>query len=158
MFRQRNRIVSGLSLGILVIEAEARSGTSITARYAMEQGKDVFCIPNSIDNRKGIGTNNLIKKGAKLILNPNEIIEKYIHYTQKQITIDDLESMHKITAIRLNDIKEEYRCIYEILTEPLSINDISEKIGIDITEIYSKIFMMEIEGLIKKEGNKYIIS
>ena len=54
MFRKRNRIVSGLSMGVLIVEAEFRSGTSITAKYAKEQGKDIFCIPNARENRKGI--------------------------------------------------------------------------------------------------------
>ena len=157
-FRQRNRIVSALSLGVLVVEAKIVSGTSITARYANEQGKNVFCIPSSIDNRKGIGTNNLIKKGAKLVTSPNDILEEYGEYTEKQITFEDIEKQIKGEGLDLNDVKEEYREIYKILYEPLSINEISLKTGIDITEVYSKLFMMQLEELIEKDGNKYIIA
>lgn len=157
-FRQRNRIVSGLSLGVLIVEAEKRSGTSITARYAEEQGKLVFCIPSSIENRKGIGTNNLIKKGAILVQKPSEVLEKYeIKNMNHAITIEDLDEQDKITPIKLNQIAEKYRDIYEILYEPLSASEISMKIKRDITEVYSKVFLMEIEGLIKKIGNKYVV-
>ena len=65
-FLERNRIVSGLSLGTVVIEAAYRSGTSVTAKVAKEQGRDVFCIPGSLDNPKSMGTNNLIKEFAKI--------------------------------------------------------------------------------------------
>jgi len=156
-FRKRNRIVSGLSLGILVVEAEYRSGTSITARYAKEQGRDVFCLPSSIENRKGIGTNNLIKKGAILVTEPNEIIEKYKIPKVKQITIEDLEKNNEVSLSELGSIKEEYRNIYKELYIPLSINEISFKTGIDIKEIYTKIFMMEMEGLIEYKESKYKI-
>lgn len=157
-FRQRNRIVSGLSLGVLIVEAEKRSGTSITARYAKEQEKPVFCIPSSIENRKGIGTNNLIKKGAILVQEPSEILEKYeIKNMTHEITIEQLNEQNKITPIKLNQIAEKYRDIYEILYEPLSANEISMKIKKDITEVYSKVFLMELEGLIKKIGNKYVV-
>lgn len=156
-FRQRNRIVSGLSLGVLIVEAEARSGTSITARFAREQGKFVFCIPNSIDNRKGIGTNNLIKKGATLVQMPSDVMEKYRTVEKKNITIEELDKKNKITPIKLNQVPEEYKKIYEILYEPLSINEISIRTKLDITEVYSKLFLMELEGLVKRQGNKYII-
>lgn len=142
----------------MVVEAKIVSGTSITARYANEQGKNVFCIPSSIDNRKGIGTNNLIKKGAKLVTSPNDILEEYGEYTEKQITFEDIEKQIKGEGLDLNDVKEEYREIYKILYEPLSINEISLKTGIDITEVYSKLFMMQLEELIEKDGNKYIIA
>ncbi len=154
-FRNRNRIVSGLSLGILVVEAELRSGTSITARYAKEQNRDVFCIPNAIENKKGIGTNKLIQKGAKLVIEPNDIIEKYTGCKLKQITIEDIENKNKID---LSNIKEEYREICKVIQEEsLGINDISKKVNLDISELYQRLLLMELEDIIEIKQNKYVI-
>ncbi len=151
-FRQRNRIVSGLGLGLLVVEAEKRSGTSITARYAKEQGKDIFCVANARENRKGIGTNILIQKGAKLVLDPSDIIKNYTEKNCKQISIEDLE---KDKYLDLSGIKKEYKEIYKILLKERSINDISKKTGIPIKELYEMLFMMELEGIIESKKNKY---
>ena len=142
---------------MLIVEAEEKSGTGITAQFARKQGKEIFCIPSSIDNKKGIGCNNQIRKGAKLVISPNEILEKFGKYDTKQITIEELEKQTKITAYKLNEVKEEYRGIYKVLDEPLSINEISDKTGISITEAYSKLFMMELEGLVEQKHNKYIV-
>ncbi len=76
-FPFRNRIVSGLSDGILVIEAKERSGTLITCDYALDQGKDIFVIPNQIYEEKSVGTNNLIKQGAKLVTHVLDILENF---------------------------------------------------------------------------------
>lgn len=154
-FRQRNRIVSGLSLGVLVVEAEFRSGTSITARFAKEQGKDIFCIPNSIMNKKGRGTNILIQKGAKLVLSPKEIIENYIDKATNQISIQDLECYNKIDDFDLRKIKEEYREVCKLLLDKCSVNEISIRIGTDLQSLYEKLFMMEIDGVIENRGGVY---
>lgn len=158
-FRQRNRIVSGISLGVLIIEAEVNSGTGITARFAREQGREIFCIPNALNNKKGIGTNMQIKKGATLVLEPKDVIEKYTQKEIKQISIEELEDLNKTSLIDLSKIKSEYREIYRILTtDELNINELSLKTGIEIKELYQKLFMMEMEGLIKSNKNKYKIA
>lgn len=156
-FRQRNRIVSGLSEGVLIVEAEWRSGTSITARYAREQGKEVFCIANSRENRKGIGTNIQIQKGATLVMEPKEVIQKYKANRIEQLTIEDLEIMQDKQENKLETVKEEYRAIYKALAEEISLNEISVKTKMEISELYEKLFLMEMEGLIEVNQNKYKI-
>ena len=89
-FLERNRIVSGLAYGTLVIEAGTRSGTSVTARFTEEQGKNVFCIPSSLENTKGVGTNNLIKKGAKLVTCIEDILKEYENMNFKKKKIDNI--------------------------------------------------------------------
>lgn len=155
-FRQRNRIISGLSLGVLVVEAEARSGTSITARHAREQKKELFCIPNSIENKKGVGTNIQLKNGATLVTEPNDIIVKYTNNIVKQITIEEIEKTNG-KELDLTKVKKEYRSIYKLLVEELSINEISAKTKIGISDLYQKLFLMEIEGLIENKQSKYKI-
>lgn len=92
-----------------------------------------------------------------MVLEPRDILEEYGIKEVRQITIEDLNALPKIYDLKLNEIKEEYRAIYEVLYEPLNVNEISIKTNISITELYEKLFMMEIEGLIKKYENKYVI-
>lgn len=153
-FRQRNRIVSGMSGGVLIVEAKEKSGTGITAEFARSQGKTIYCIPSSIENPRGIGNNNQIRRGAKLVICPNDILEVFGKNETEQLSIEDLDKESKIET-KLDDIKEEYREIYKILKEPMSVNEISEKTSLDITEVYSRLFMMELEGLVKQDENKY---
>lgn len=154
-FRQRNRIVSGLSIATLIIEAEYRSGTTITARYAREQGKPVFCIPNSIENRKGIGTNELLKNGALLATNIDDILSK-CNLIRKLSTKEENKNESLIKSkLKIN---KNYKDIYDVLEkQPLTTNEISKILKISINEINSKLLLMEIEGLTKRvAGNSYI--
>ncbi|MBR0427968.1 MAG: DNA-processing protein DprA [Clostridia bacterium] len=77
-FPARNRIVSGLCNGVLVVEAKQKSGTMITIDFALEEGRDVFVIPGNIDSVNSMGTNELIRQGAKLVTKYEEIIEEYM--------------------------------------------------------------------------------
>ena len=149
-FLERNRIVSGISIATIVVEAAYRSGTSVTAKLANEQERDVYCIPGSLDNPKSIGTNKLIKEFAKIVLSPNDVLEnyKFLHKNDKIITTN------------IQSIQKEYEEIYENITDiPISTNEIAKKINADLKEIISKLTMLELDGKIRKiAGDRYIRS
>lgn len=149
-FLERNRIVAGLSIGTLVVEAGYRSGTKVTAKYAVKQGKKVFCIPSNLDNIKGKSTNELIRKGAILVTKVDDIINEY-----KDIKFIKKETSHK--DILLN-IPKELQKIYKILNdEPKDINKIILLSGESVNEVNYKLMLLEMEGLIKElPGQRYI--
>ncbi len=150
-FRQRNRIISGMSIGVLVIEAAYRSGTAITVKYAKQQGKKVFCIPHEIDSKNGIGTNKFIREGAILVNNIKEIMEEYgITEIKKEINI--------IKKQKSVEVEKEYLEIYNTIKEsPVTLEEIIKKAKEDISQINVKLVMMELKGYIKQlPGNYYI--
>lgn len=142
-FPKRNRIVSGLSKGVLVIEAVYRSGTSITAKLAQSQGRKVFCIPSNLERKNGVGTNQLIKEGASLVTNIDDILNAI-----------KVERKAENNAVK---IPAEYLPIYEVLEdEPMNVNVICKKLKTDISSINSNLMLMELEGYIKSlPGNYY---
>lgn len=139
-FPKRNRIISGISLGTLVIEAKYRSGSTITAKCAIEQRKEVFCIPNRLDVSTGHSTNLLIKNGANLVMQPEDILQYYFNTNQEQ------------------EVQEEYKQIYNLIgTLPISANELSKMTKKTISETIQTLTMLELEGYIKNiAGNKYI--
>lgn len=137
----RNRIISALSEGVLVIEARYRSGSGVTAKYAFEQNKKVFCLPNQIGVTTGVGTNNLIKEGAILVTNPNEIL------TQIGENVEKGTKENKKTELKIPD---EYKEIYEKLEEgKIETNELARSMNQTIVQINQKITLMELEGLIE---------
>lgn len=150
-FLERNRIISGLAIGILVIEGGYRSGTSVTARLAKKQEKNIFCIPSSLENSKGITPNILIKEGAFLVTNIDDIINKYPDLNLKKIDFTKVEEKN-------NSIKKEYQDIYNILDEEktIHINEIVQKLKIEINEVNYKLTMLELEGkIVSLPGNNF---
>lgn len=147
-FLERNRIVAGLAIGTLVVEAGYRSGTSVTARLTMEQGKDVFCIPSSLENRKGITCNNIIQRGGKLVTCIEDILSEF----------KDIKFVKRQSDRTKKMVNKEYKDIYSILSsEPLHINEIVKLTGLPIKEVNYKLMMLEIdENIIQLPGKEFI--
>lgn len=136
-FPERNRIIAGLSECTIVVEAKFRSGSSITARHSLEQGKEVFCLPGRIGDKTARGTNNLIKKGARLLNDINEVLSML---GKEDIIIKKAEKK----------IEKQYQNIYELINKKqMDINEIARKLKMNIADLNIKITMMEIEGLVE---------
>lgn len=150
-FLERNRIVAALGIGTLVVEAGYRSGTSVTAKYTQTLGKRVFCIPSSLENSKGVTTNELIKKGGILVSNVDDIISKY-----KNIKFEKVQVTSKMI---LPDISEELLEIYKVIYEnPKDINQITVECKKEIREISYKITLLQLQNLIEElPGKRYIV-
>lgn len=146
-FPARNRIISGLSDGVVVIEAGEKSGTLITVEHALEQGKDVFALPGNINNSQSKGTNKLIKEGAKILLSIEDIIEelKYKYVLNNSKEKKDLEE-----TLSQEEIK-----VYNIIKEnPIHIDLISYRSGISISEVNILLTILELKGFINQLPGK----
>ena len=147
-FLKRNRIVSGLAIGTLVVEAGYRSGTSVTARVATEQGRKVFSIPSSLDNMKGVMSNQIIQRGAKLVTCIDDILNEF-------------ENVKFIKRERIETnclVDHDYIDVFNLLNnEPQHINELAKKLNYNIQEINYKLMMLEIDGhIIQLPGKNFI--
>jgi len=147
-FLSRNRIVSGLSEGVLVVEARHRSGTSITAKYAKQQRKKIFCIPSNLDTTTGVGTGRLIQEGAKLVLSPKDLLIELGITDEQEEYLDEPEI----------EVGEEYKEVYSVLSKiPINVNEICKKTNKSIVEVNTTLTMLELEGLVKQVGvNEFV--
>lgn len=178
-FLQRNRIISGLSLGILVIEAGYRSGTSVTAKLAKLQGKKVFALPHEIWDSHGIGTNKLIKNGATLVTCTNDILQEFDEFKDfkpceitfdKLLTSDNYDNNFNETNFNCSIVSnsfdnskkkklenQEFKDVYDLIGSiPISINEICRKTSASVNFVSNTLFMLELNGYIKKVEGGYI--
>ncbi|MBQ4111131.1 MAG: DNA-processing protein DprA [Clostridia bacterium] len=152
-FPQRNRIISGLCHGLLVVEAPQSSGALITANMALEQGKDIFAVPNSIDRINSYGTNRLIQKNcAKLIMDAMDILEEYPMFVTKQIapaeTKDKFKKEDFLASVK--NLTPLEKVIAEAMgDEPMSIDYISDRTNVPANKILSALTMLEIKNVVK---------
>lgn len=157
-FPRRNRIISGMSTGVLVVQAALRSGSLITARYAMEQGREVFAIPGSIHNPMAKGCHALIKQGAKLVESVNDIIEEL--GSLATVVIDENRSINNAAN---NDLGEEeldadYKVLLDSLAyDPISIDRLIELTGLTTDSVSSMLLILELRGLVvSQSGGVYV--
>jgi len=148
-FPRRNRIISGLCMGLLVVEAAQRSGSLITARMALEANREVFAIPGSIHNPLARGCNALIKEGAKLVENTHDIFDELVEYNQ-QPEDDFQENLQSVLDL------EQQNLLNLIMFSPTSIDWLVQESGYSVEVISSMLLMFELQGSIATVPGGYI--
>lgn len=147
-FPPRNRIISGLSLGVLVTEAGQDSGALITADYAAEQGRDVFAVPGSILAAGSRGTNRLIQDGAKPVLEAADIL--------RELNLTMLAEQSEARQV-LPTTETESLLLSLLSAEPVHVDDLTRAAGLPVSQVISTLTMMELKGLVRQVGGmKYV--
>lgn len=153
-FPPRNRIISGLSLGVLVVESTLRSGSTITAKWALEHGKEVFAVPGNIDSNYSRGTNKLIKDGAKLVEDINDIIEE-LGPLAETIHIKDNTRVNDIRGLTLNS--QENKIFALLSSDPRGIDEIINKSGLPSSNVASILMILEVKRLVRQLSGKRFV-
>ncbi len=154
LFPQRNRLISGVSLGTLVVEAARRSGSLITARLSGEQGREIFAIPGSIHNPLTRGCHQLIRQGAKLVETADDIVAELVplagHLLQNTV-----ESTPNDTSPSVDD--REYLQLKKFLGhDPIGIDELAGNSGLTIEQVSSMLLILELEGEVESlSGGRY---
>lgn len=165
-FPQRNRVISGLSLGVLVVEAARNSGALITANFALEQGREVFALPGKVDSGNSFGTNALIKDGAKLVSCVEDILEELNGFAmpagrQASCVVrraPESKSLKRKTQ-DLERTKEEDILYNALSKDPVSLDELAEKTAMSIPKLSAVLFKLQIKKLIQQlPGKQYIRS
>ena len=142
-FPRRNRIMSGLSLGVLVVEGDVKSGALITARLAVEQNREVFAVPGSIFSPQSRGTNSLIQEGAKLVQRVEDILEELnLTMVPEQTEMKELIPATDTEAALLRHISKE----------PVHIDEVCRQSGLPVSTVSSVLAMLELKGLVRQMG------
>ncbi|OGX08046.1 MAG: DNA protecting protein DprA [Omnitrophica WOR_2 bacterium GWA2_47_8] len=152
-FPQRNRIISGLSLGVLIVEAALKSGALITSDFALEQGKEVFALPGKIDSPNSKGVHQLIKQGAKLSTHRDDILEELKVPLKKSLVIEFQTA--QVENFELNS--EENEIFQQIKIQPLHIEDLAGFEKQPINRLSSVLLNLELKGLIKQLPGKNFV-
>ncbi len=153
-FPQRNRIISGLTLGTIVVEAPDRSGSLITARLAYEQDREVFAVPGPIDSRTSTGCNSLIRDGAKLVASVDDVLAEFGPLAEN-VRRDDGLLVTKPAELMLNEIEQQV--LGAIETAPTSIDNIAATCGLAVHRVLSTISVLEMRRLIRRTSGTQVV-
>ena len=150
-FPRRNRIISGLSKGVVVVEAARRSGSLITVDFALEQGREVFAVPGRTDFSTSFGSNKLIQEGAKLVRNHSDILEELnlSIVAPQQLEIKEFSPASETESLVLKQLS----------SVPVHVDEICRSIGLTIAEVSSTLAILELKGIARHAGNmNYVLS
>ena len=149
-FPRRNRIISGLSMGVLVVEAALQSGSLITARLAAEQGREVFAIPGSIHHALAKGCHSLIRQGAKLVETAEHILEELGGVTGETDTQDSTDLKNTV------NLDDEYKQVLKCIDfEPTSVDKVVERSGLTADAVCSMLLVLELQGYVTALSGGY---
>lgn len=152
-FPQRNRIISGLSIGTLVVEATQRSGSLITARYALQQNREIFAIPGSILSNTASGCLGLIQQGAKLVRNIDDILDEFSEFSARNHNNSPPRPVNNRSFQCV-----EHKQLFELITDvPTSFDKLFTQSGLTIDQLCSILLDLELDGRVEKlPGNQYL--
>jgi DNA processing protein len=145
-FPRRNRVISGMALGVLVVEAPETSGALITASIAADQGRDVFAVPGNIFNQMSSGNNRLIQEGAKLVMDVNDILDELR-------IVHDAVQTRTVTRRLVPANPVEAQIVQYLGADPLHIDDIVRLCGLSVAEVSSTLTILELKGLVRNTGS-----
>ncbi|MFQ5401148.1 MAG: DNA-processing protein DprA [Anaerolineae bacterium] len=142
-FPPRNRIISGLTLGTVVIEAGERSGALITAKFALEQDREVFAVPGNVNSPASKGCNRLIQQGAKLVMGAEDILE--------ELSLQMVEE-HTAVQLALPESAEEAALLNLLSAQPVHIDELCRETGMPSSVVSSTLALMELKGMVQQTG------